>query len=265
MNAPDTPIQRWENRVIHLNIAPPAAGPPVAPSQPTPEPSSSQRQLFSETYLKQEFPDHYTPQQQPDAGQNQHPAVQLQGFINGLGQEGWEFVGVFPIGQLVMMFFRRPLPMGPTPTSTGTTTESTSASEPPQPLLQQILQRLEALEAASLAAQSPTPALAQAPTPASDSRVVRQPGRILDRHELDQLPSISPCSTQQAAAALGLRSAGGLLSYGARHGFQRGLVKLVNTGSAAVYLGSEASKRGGLPVRLWMVLPQSALPPLKPR
>ena len=36
-------------------------------------------------------------------------ATQLQLHMNKLGQDGWEFVGVFPVGQLVMMFFRRPV------------------------------------------------------------------------------------------------------------------------------------------------------------
>jgi hypothetical protein len=60
---------------------------------------------------------------------------------------------------------------------------------------------------------------------------------------------------------MGLRSAGGLLTFGARHGFPPGLVKLVSNGMAAVYLGTEKRQRGGRSIRLWKVLPQSALPP----
>jgi hypothetical protein len=104
--------QRWETRVIHLNIdstppAPPVQGPQQSPP-PQQVPPPAQNPLFSESYLKQEFPDHYTGAAKPGAEQSQHPAAQLQGFINGFGQEGWEFIGIFPVGQLVMMFFRRP-------------------------------------------------------------------------------------------------------------------------------------------------------------
>ena len=89
--------QRWETRVIHLNIANTPPGPPApAPAPQQEEPPTSQRPLFSETYLKQEFPDHYSPPQQPGSDQSQHPAVQLQGFINGLGQEGCNSLGCSP-------------------------------------------------------------------------------------------------------------------------------------------------------------------------
>ncbi len=234
--------QRWETRVIHLNIANTPPGPP-APAPQQEEPPTSQRPLFSETYLKQEFPDHYSPPQQPGSDQSQHPAVQLQGFINGLGQEGWEFVGVFPIGQLVMMFFRRPLPVEAQPEPA---VESAASSQ--QDVLQQILQRLEALEGASAPRRTITTSS-------------QAPARVLNPIEQDQLPPAPSLPTQHAATAMGLRSAGGLLTFGARHGFPPGLVKLVSNGMAAVYLGTEKRQRGGRSIRLWKVLPQSALPP----
>jgi hypothetical protein len=236
--------QRWETRVIHLNIANTPPGPPApAPAPQQEEPPTSQRPLFSETYLKQEFPDHYSPPQQPGSDQSQHPAVQLQGFINGLGQEGWEFVGVFPIGQLVMMFFRRPLPVEAQPEPA---VESAASSQ--QDVLQQILQRLEALEGASAPRRTITTSS-------------KTPARVLNPIEQDQLPPAPSLPTQHAATAMGLRSAGGLLTFGARHGFPPGLVKLVSNGMAAVYLGTEKRQRGGRSIRLWKVLPQSALPP----
>jgi hypothetical protein len=236
--------QRWETRVIHLNIANTPPGPPApAPAPQQEEPPTSQRPLFSETYLKQEFPDHYSPPQQPGSDQSQHPAVQLQGFINGLGQEGWEFVGVFPIGQLVMMFFRRPLPVEAQPEPA---VESAASSQ--QDVLQQILQRLEALEGASAPRRTITTSS-------------QAPARVLNPIEQDQLPPAPSLPTQHAATAMGLRSAGGLLTFGARHGFPPGLVKLVSNGMAAVYLGTEKRQRGGRSIRLWKVLPQSALPP----
>ncbi len=270
MTSSFSPSQRWETRVIHLNIA---NDPPAAPAQgPQPAPSSAQNPLFSASYLKQEFPDHYAGAQQPAGEQSQHPAVQLQGFINGLGQEGWEFVGVFPIGQLVMMFFRRSFPQGPTPAAPQVPDPPAESPLPAlEPLLQQILQRLEALEGAALlqqqgqSAQSPRPALRRSnppsrqPAPPMGAR--RAEVRVLNQVQRQHLPPEPALPTLHAATALGLRSPGGLLTYGARHGFPPGLVKLVNNGMAAVYLGTEKRQGGGKSIRLWKVLPQSALPP----
>jgi hypothetical protein len=250
-NSDQYPHQRWETRVIHLNIANPTpaqAHPPQASHQP--ESSNPSNVLFSETYLKQEFPDHYSPPPQAECESSLHPAVQLQGFINGLGQEGWEFVGVYPIGQLVMMFFRRPRlpevgyqpPVDPRPTHSEPTASSLQAAE-----MDQIMRRLDALER-----------LAGCRTPTSSSR--RSTTRILTGIQLQQLPHAPSLSTQHAATALGLRSAGGLLTYGSRHGFPPGLVKVVSNGLAAIYLGTEKRQRGGSSVRLWKVIPQSSLP-----
>ena len=120
------PIQRWESRVIHLNVNPspqgqskqkPSAGgsgespPPEKSKQQQPNQVQQQKPIFSESYLKHEFPDHYPQGGVPDKpAAPQHPATQLQNFINKFGQEGWEFMGINTIGQLVLMFFRRPLP-----------------------------------------------------------------------------------------------------------------------------------------------------------
>ena len=244
---------RWETRVIHLNIAPPTPAGPPTQGAPQAAQTPSQSPLFSESYLKQEFPDHYSPPPQADNGPAQHPAVQLQGFINGLGQEGWEFVGVFPIGQLVMMFFRRPVPperSNPHPGEQPPVVSDDHSTDNHNAVLDQILRRLEALERTGKAASE------------QPSRFIpRANPRILDPVECEQLPLSPTLSTQDAARALGLRSAGGLLSYGSRHGYPTGLVKLVSSGMAAVYLGTEKRQRGGSSIRLWKVIPQSALPP----
>ena len=247
--ATSTP-QRWETRVIHLNIAnPPTTQPQQAPQQPN-EQAANPRPPFSEQYLKQEFPDHYSPQQPTGSDQSQHPAIQLQGFINGLGQEGWEFIGVFPVGQLVMMFFRRPLPAQP-----ASTDEPAPTTTQQQDLLQQILQRLDALEGGA----AKTSQVTHSETISAETNQIKP--RILTAFELQQLPLEPSLSTQNAAKTLGLRSASGLLNYGSRHGFYPGLVKLVNNGMAAVYIGSEKPLRGGRAIRLWKVLHQTGLPP----
>jgi hypothetical protein len=246
--ATSTP-QRWETRVIHLNIAnTPTTQPQQAPQQPN-EQAGNPKPPFSENYLKQEFPDHYSPQQPTGSDPSQHPAIQLQGFINGLGQEGWEFIGVFPVGQLVMMFFRRPLPAQPA------ADEPAPATTQPQDLLQQILQRLDALEGGATRASHVTH------SERISTETNQNKPRILTASQLQQLPQEPSLPTQHAVKALGLRSASGLLNYGSRHGFRPGLVKLVNNGMVAVYIGSEKPLRGGRAIRLWKVLHQSGLPP----
>ena len=277
------PIQRWESRVIHLNVNPspqrqskqkPSPGgsgevPPAEQAkQQQPNQIQQQKPIFSESYLKHEFPDHY-PQgpatDQPAAPQ--HPATQLQNFINKFGQEGWEFMGINTIGQLVLMFFRRPLPADANQhflSSAAASTQPTSLQQPkaqaavaqPTPessntqhqeaVLEQILQRLEALEE-------------NKPVDSNPGRPMN-PAEILSPEQQAQLPDTPLLPTGGAAEALGLRSAGGLLSYGSRHNYPIGLVKRTNTGMVAVYLGTEQRPSGGKPIRLWKVFPLSALP-----
>jgi hypothetical protein len=73
--------------------------------------------MFSDTFLKKEFPQFYQkPPSEGSASQAQHPAHQLQTFLNGHGAQGWELIGVFPVGNLTMMFFRRSKHSEPKPT-----------------------------------------------------------------------------------------------------------------------------------------------------
>ena len=140
---PADPNQAWEYQVIHLNVeddtpppAPPApaAGAPAAQAPVQPQPPA--QPPFSKTYLEQEFPNFY---QQPAQGNQpvpQHPAQQLQGFLNTLGEQGWQLIGVYPIGRLLMMFFKRPKPPSADPQLAGA----------PADAMAQVLERLEALE-----------------------------------------------------------------------------------------------------------------------
>ena len=130
----DSPVSRWEYQVIHLNVedsskasqapSPGAASAPEQPSAPAdPNPPLAGQPVFSKAYLEQEFPDFYSnppsqPQQPPQAQQQaNHPALQLQQFLNGHGQQGWSLVGIYPLGSLLMMFFRRRIPDPPAPQS----------------------------------------------------------------------------------------------------------------------------------------------------
>lgn len=114
----------WEYQVIHINVEPPRSpGPPPPSDGPIGSPpaageGSGGRPMFSETFLKKEFPQFYEkPATGGSAAQAQHPAHQLQTFLNGHGAQGWELIGVFPLGILTMMFFRRPKPSEPKPAS----------------------------------------------------------------------------------------------------------------------------------------------------
>ena len=260
------PLQRWETRVIHLNLASKPGGktPQKEGADAPPEP---QKPIFSETYLKQEFPDHYSPSGQPKDSappqKPQHPATQLQVHMNKLGQDGWEFVGVFPVGQLVMMFFRRPvldapaaspakvaappLPEPPSPASNGSTDPAAI-----QPLLQQILERLERLESRSAAAAAP---LLQHSAPSSTGDVL-----VLSESQCGALPSQQVMPTAKAATVLGRKSPASVLNFGARHGYRIGLVKQSSNGQAAIYMGTQTREGGGKAVRLWSIIPSAELP-----
>jgi len=270
--------QRWETRVIHLNLnnkpggeARPQSQQPQQPKPQADAPGDPAKPLFSEAYLKEEFPNHYSeqsgqPPQPPVPPKPQHPATQLQSFMNKLGAEGWEFVGVYPIGQLTMMMFRRPLPPEqPVSIAEPSTTAIAPSAAPVAPapaaadpglqgVLQQILQRLEALEQRPAAT---TPAQPM-PLPGSSSQV--SAAQVLSPLQLQALPPNDPLPTAKAAQALGLRSPASLLNFGARHGYSPGLVKRAANGLAAVYRGEAQRQNGGKALRLWSVVPQSALP-----
>ena len=267
----ETPQQRWETRVIHLNLnnKPQSDAKPQA-QQPEP-PSDPQKPIFSDAYLKEEFPNHYNESgevrkpQPPTPPKPQHPATQLQSFMNKLGAEGWEFVGVYPVGQLTMMMFKRLLPPvpaevpsaqldAPSPTPRESVPEASLSTENSSlhGVLQQILSRLDDLEKRQ--ASTPTARGLPAPPPASPTATV------LSAQQLNSLPTHEPLPTARAAIELGLRSPGSLLNYGSRHGYPVGLVKVSANGMAAVYRGEAMRNTGGKALRLWSVMPLSQLP-----
>ena len=112
----------------------------------------------------------------------------------------------------------------------------------------QILQRLEALEGSQR--RSPSP---------SSVAPLNEP-LILSAQQRQELASIPHLSTAEAASALGLRSPASLLNFGARHGYPLGLVKPSGQGLVAVFCGTQPRPSGGKAVRLWQVLPETALP-----
>jgi len=158
-------VSRWEYQVIHLNVedsakTPQAPGPgPVTPPNQPPTPPAAEtppltgQPVFSKAYLEQEFPDFYSnPPSQPPQGRQQanHPALQLQQFLNGHGQQGWSLVGIYPLGSLLMMFFRRRIAELPAPTPETSPSQAAELADPVPPALTDwllpIMQRLDSLE-----------------------------------------------------------------------------------------------------------------------
>ena len=94
---------QWEYQVIRLNVEPPvAAPPPVAPPAPATKPG------FSEAYLLEEFPRYYDNPPAQAQPQSEDPGAQLQTFLNGHGQQGWELVGFQHAAPHVFIVFKRP-------------------------------------------------------------------------------------------------------------------------------------------------------------
>ena len=116
-------MAQWEYQVIRLNIEPPVAASPAqqaepsAPATDAPEAEAktagqAPAKVFSEAYLKEEFPRFYDSslqaQQAAAQAQQADPAFQLQDFLNAQGQQGWELVGFQHAPPHVFIVFKRP-------------------------------------------------------------------------------------------------------------------------------------------------------------
>ncbi len=105
----------WDYQVIRLNVEPPVAQAPASATEASEQPgeasSAASSAVFSEAYLKEEFPRFYSPSdqsQQPVAQvQEIDPAVQLQEFLNTQGRQGWELVGFQHAQPHVFIVFKR--------------------------------------------------------------------------------------------------------------------------------------------------------------
>jgi hypothetical protein len=232
-------MPQWEYQVIHLNVEPGKGGEP-SKDQNVPPP-------FTKSYLEQEFPQHYT-HPQPEAGgsagppQPLHPAKQLQNFLNGHGAQGWNLVGIFPLGSLLMMVMRRR--SGAEPQAEKIPKEASAAS-PREPALKELIERVEALER-----QLPSSATATATATATSL----DEGSVLDSTALETLAAEPSISAREAAAALGYRSTASLSNLGNRAGYPIGLLKLGVNGKVAVYRGISPSSSGGKARRQWVVV-----------
>jgi len=250
-------MSQWEYQVIHLNVdggTPPAPGAGGAGGggsegkAPGPPPTP-----FTKSYLEQEFPEHYRNPGAPIGPEPpQHPARQLQTFLNGHGAQGWSLLGIYPLGTLLMMIFRRRLAASPTAPLAAPQAAPPPEASPDTPDLTAVLQRLEALESRL---EAPTKASVRGPSPGGSSA----DGTVLRPAQLQRFAGVEALSTLMAAQALGFRSAASLANHGARHGYTPGLVKLGPNGQAAIYRGQVSGQAGGKERRLWIVVPSSVL------
>lgn len=90
----------WEYRVVHIDVA--SKSPPRPPDAS--EASERLGGALSPEFIAREFPELY--RRQPSLPQ--HPAAQLQHFLNLLGEDGWDLTQTAQIGPLLMFFFKRP-------------------------------------------------------------------------------------------------------------------------------------------------------------
>ena len=234
-------MPQWEYQVIHLNVDSGKGG----------EPSKAQnvQPPFTKSYLEQEFPQHYN-LPQPEAGGGAtpppplHPAKQLQNFLNGHGAQGWNLVGIFPLGSLLMMVMRR---RSGAALQAEEIVKEPSAANPQQPALQELIARLEALERQLPSSATASATATPTPTPLDE-------GSVLDPTALETLAAEPSVSAREAAAALGYRSTASLSNLGSRAGYPIGLVKLGVNGKVAVYRGISPSSSGGKARRQWVVV-----------
>ncbi|MEB3165477.1 MAG: hypothetical protein VKO65_02275 [Cyanobacteriota bacterium] len=255
-------MPHWDYRVFHLNVDPGKGGEPSGTAGAPPP--------FTQSYLEQEFPDHYKHPPTPGKAQPAPPpAKQLQDFLNGLGAEGWSLIGVFPLGPLLMMVLRRrrsePEPSPQAPAANLENAAPTGRLDSDR--LDTVLARLEALEqrlqstpaAAPPPPPPPPPPVTPAqPTPAPPPTGLTD-GSVLPAAALAALGADLAVSTREAAEAIGYRSTASLSNLGNRSGYPAGLVKLGLNGKAAVYRGVGPASSGGKPQRHWLVVPLSRL------
>lgn len=245
-------MPRWEYQVFHLNVDPGNGGEPSGTAGAAPP--------FTQTYLEQEFPDHYKHPPAPAGAQPAAPpAKQLQDFLNGHGAQGWSLIGIFPLGPLLMMVLRRrrsepePPPQAPAANLTNAATDRLDSDSLESDRLDTVLARLEALEQRLQSAPAAAPPPAPPPPPGLTD------GSVLPAATLEALAGDIAVSAREAAVAIGYRSTASLSNLGNRSGYPAGLVKLGLNGKAAVYRGMGPASSGGKPQRHWLVVPVSRL------
>ena len=97
-------MTHWEYQVVRINVEPTGVNNKTTQS-PDAEP------VFSESYLKQEFPTYYAqPPASTEARSNNptDPALQLQAFLNTQGEDNWEAIGLQVAGPHTFAIFKRP-------------------------------------------------------------------------------------------------------------------------------------------------------------
>ena len=89
----------WEYKVIHINVN---NNKQQRPSNPSAASKKLQGTLSPE-FISQQFPEVY----KKKTIQGNHPAQQLEGFLNQMGNQGWELLEISEVGGPLFFFFKR--------------------------------------------------------------------------------------------------------------------------------------------------------------
>ena len=101
-NSPDKTRENhdiWEYKVIHINVN-------NSKQQSPSNPSAASKKLqgtLSPEFISQQFPEVY----KQKTTQGNHPAKQLEVFLNQLGNQGWELLEISEVGGPLFFFFKR--------------------------------------------------------------------------------------------------------------------------------------------------------------
>jgi len=97
-----TSFPQWNYFVLNLNVAKP---------NPAPNPEEASKKLkgsLSPSFIKDQFPQAYK-----EVKQGPSLEKQIQILLEELGAKGWELISIHPIGERLLFFFKRPVPIEP--------------------------------------------------------------------------------------------------------------------------------------------------------
>ena len=97
-----TSSQQWNYFVLNLNIVKP---------NPAPNPEEASKKLkgsLSPSFIKDQFPQAYK-----EVKQGPSLEKQIHVFLEELGAKGWELISIYPVGEKLLFFFKRPALIDP--------------------------------------------------------------------------------------------------------------------------------------------------------
>ena len=92
-----TSFLQWNYFILNLNVVKP---------NPAPNPEEASKKLkgsLSPSFIKDQFPQAYE-----EVKQGPSLEKQIQILLEELGAQGWELISIYPIGEKLLFFFKRP-------------------------------------------------------------------------------------------------------------------------------------------------------------